>query len=237
MKIIIGREEGARRLHCRVDGRDFYVGQAGSVPLSVSRQHCILTIEGSHITIENAKMQNETFVDGNQVFHKDISPTSQVQLGVERYTIPLQQILSLAMGNPHAPQAPVRTFSLQPLESIWADYDQRRMQIQDNASKNANQSRLQGILSLSGMCIGFIPGIDQSIRVLIIIAALGTAVYFFLKGQMGESMQKQLHDLDDEFATKYKCPNPHCGRPFGAIPYRQIKFTQRCFACGCAYTH
>lgn len=33
MEIIIGREEGARRLHCIVGGREFNIGQAGAVPL------------------------------------------------------------------------------------------------------------------------------------------------------------------------------------------------------------
>lgn len=118
MEIIIGREEGARRLHCIADGRVFNIGQAGSVPLSVSRRHCKLKIAGSTITIENIKMQNVTFVDGNQVFSKEISSSSNVQLGEERYTIPLQQILSLAGGKTQTttPQQP--TYSLRSLKNV-----------------------------------------------------------------------------------------------------------------------
>ena len=98
MEIIIGREEGTRRLHCIVDGREFNVGQAGCVPVSVSRKHCMITINGSNISIENLKPQNITFVDDSQIFSKGITATSKVQLGNEKYPIPLQQIIQLATG-------------------------------------------------------------------------------------------------------------------------------------------
>lgn len=236
MEIIIGREEGARRLHCVAGGREFNIGAAGSVPLSVSRQHCKLTVNGSDITIENIKVQNITFVDGNQIVSKTISATSKVQLGEERFLIPLQQILQLATGGKvGAPEVP--TFSLKPLKSVWEEYDRRKMEIQNNAAKSANKQRLQGILSMLGMCVGFIPGIDQTVRIVIIVAALAIAVYFFIKGSMNESVQQQLHDLDEEFAKKYKCPNPKCGKPFGNVPYRNIEYNKQCFACGCKYTH
>ena len=237
MDIIIGREQGARRLHCVAGGREFNIGAAGSVPLSVSRQHCKLTVTGSNITIENIKAQNITFVDGNQIFSKSISATSKVQLGEERFLIPLQQILQLATGAPVGQQPNVPTYSLKPLKSVWEEYDDRKMEIQNNAAKSANRQRLQGILSMLGMCIGFIPGIDQTIRIVIVVAALAIAIYFFVKGSMNATVQQQLHDLDEEFAKKYKCPNPKCGRPFGAIPYRNIEYNKQCLACGCKYSH
>ena len=154
--------------------------------------------------------------------------------------MPLQQILRLAdvsTGDVDGSQKEVPTFSLKPMKTVWEEYDKRRMEIQNNAAKSANKQRLQGILSMSGMCLGFIPGIDPAIRIVIIVAALSIAVYFFIKGSVGTTVQQQLHDLDDEYAKKYKCPNPACGRPFGAIPYRAIEYNKQCFACGCKYTH
>ncbi len=240
MEIVIGREEGARRLHCIAGGREFNVGQAGTVPLSVSRRHCKITVNGGNITIENIKAQNVTYVDGNQIFCKRISPASRVQLGEEQFLVPLQQILQMVGVSPvsvNAPQNEVPTYSLKPLENVWKEYDDRRMKIQNEAAKSANRQRLQGILSMSGMCIGFIPGIDQTVRIVIIVAALAIAIYFFIKGNTTATVQQQLHDLDEEFAKKYKCPNPQCGKPFGAVPYRNIEYNKQCFACGCKYTH
>lgn len=237
MEILIGREEGARRLHCVADGREFNIGQAGSVPLSVSRKHCKLVVVRSRITIENVNIQNITYVDGNQVFCKEITPSSKIELGAERYSIPLQQILVLATGTPQAASPQQPSYSLLPLKRVWEEYDRNKMAIQENAAKKANRQRLQGIISLFGMCIGFIPGVDPTFRFIIIILALVVAIYFFIKGQTDQTVQSQIHDLDADFARKYKCPNPKCGRPFGAIPYRQIEFTPSCLACGCIYTH
>ena len=241
MEIIIGREEGARRLHCIAGGREFNIGQAGSVPLSVSRRHCKITVNGSSINIENIKAQNVTFVDGNQIFSKGISATSKVQLGEEKFLVPLQQILRLVNTTPAnssaIPPKEAPTFSLKPMKAVWKEYDDRRMEILNNAAKSANKQRLQGILSMLGVCIGLIPGMDPTLRIIIVVAALSIAVYFFIKGSVGTTVQQQLHDLDDEYAKKYKCPNPACGRPFGATPYRNIEYNKQCLACGCKYTH
>lgn len=240
MEIIIGREEGARRLHCIVGGREFNIGQAGMVPLSVSRRHCKLIVNGTNIHIENIKAQNVTFVDGNQIISKGITPSSSVQLGEEKFLVPLQQILQLAgcsMGNGMAPQKEMPTFSLKPMKAVWNEYDSKRMEIMNNAAKFANRQRLQGIFSMLGMCIGFIQGIDQTLRMVLVFAALCVGVYFFIRGSIGISVQQQLHDLDEEYAKKYRCPNPDCGRPFGAIPYRNIEYNKQCLACGCKYTH
>lgn len=239
MEIIIGREEGARRLHCIADGREFNVGQAGSVPTSVSRKHCKLSVNGDKITIENLREQNITFVDGNQVFSKGITSSSKVQLGNEKYTIPLQQILLLAAGRSTtpgnaAPKTEAPKFSLRPLKSVWDEYDQRKLDIQESSVKKANQQRLQSIATMGGsLCCVMLGPIGY------ILTALGlcAGVYFFLQGNKQDSVQRQLHDLDEEFAKKYKCPNPACGKPFGAAPYRQIEFSKQCFACGCKYTH
>ena len=146
-------------------------------------------------------------------------------------------MVGVAPTNASTPQKEAPTYSLKPLERVWTEYDDRRMEIQNNATKSANRQRLQGILSMLGVCIGLIPGMDSTLRIIIVVAALSIAVYFFIKGSVGATVQQQLHDLDEEYAKKYKCPNPKCGKPFGAIPYRNIEYNKQCFACGCKYTH
>lgn len=187
MEIIIGREEGARRLHCMVDGREFNIGPAGMVPLSVSRKHCRITINGGHINIENLNLQNETYVDGNQVFSKALTVSSRVQLGKDRFMLPLRQILQLVNGVSapmgSQPVKEVPTFSLRPLKAVWSEYEQQVLDIQNKVSQKANQQRLQGILSLLGVCVGLIPGINVAVRVVIVLGALLLAVYFFCRGK------------------------------------------------------
>lgn len=237
MEIIIGREEGMRRLHCNANGKEFNVGQAGSVPTSVSRQHCKLTIDGDKLTIENLKPQNITYVDGNQIFSKAINLNSNVQLGAEKFPLPLKVIVaSVQAAAPKQPAAPAPEFSLLPLKKVWEEYDRRKLQIQEDAAKKANQQRIQGLVSMSAMLVGFIPQLGP-LRFVLIVLALALAVYFFIRSSSDTSVTRQIHDLDEEFARKYKCPNPNCGRPFGAIPYKIIEFTKGCPACNCKYTH
>lgn len=147
------------------------------------------------------------------------------------------QLVSTSSSDGSAVSKEVLTFSLKPMKRVWDEYDIRRMEIQNSAVKSANKQRLQGILSMLGVCIGLIPGMDQTLRIVIVFAALSIAIYFFIKGSVGITVQQQLHNLDEEYAKKYKCPNPACGRPFGPIPYRNIEYNRQCMACGCKYTH
>lgn len=243
MEIVIGREEGQRRLKCTVNGgKSFFVGNPNSVPLSVSRQHCKIIVEGSNISVENLKAANITFVDGNQVFKKAITANSQLQLGNEKYAVPLQRILS-AIQAPQRPnagagqqgaQGPI--YSLAPLEAVWKEYEERRLAIQEEAARSANMSRIQGILSMSAMLIGFVPVIPQELRVAIIVLALGVACYFFYRGMAKDSVHKQLNSLEKEFQARYKCPNPACEKPFGNAAYVNIKFMASCPVCKCRYS-
>lgn len=64
------------------------------------------------------------------------------------------------------------------MKAVWNEYDSKRMEIMNNAAKFANRQRLQGIFSMLGMCIGFIQGIDQTLRMVLVFAALCVGVYF-----------------------------------------------------------
>ncbi|MBQ0047010.1 MAG: FHA domain-containing protein [Prevotellaceae bacterium] len=246
MEIIIGREEGARRLHCIADGREFNVGAAGSVPTSVSRKHCRIVVLGEKMSIENLRDQNITYVDGNQVFSKSITSTSKVQLGSEKFAVPLQQILQLATGKPIAsvnssekkPEPP--TFSLRPMKSVWEEYNQKMLQIDiDNAKKQKEDKKkrnIQALCSSIGMLFVLVPDLGVMRYVLMGISALIT-VYIMFKGDDDDITVVKKNKLNEEYATKYKCPNPACGKPFGSVPYRSIEYNKQCFACGCKYTH
>lgn len=232
MEIIIGREEGARRLHCIAGGRDFNLGIAGSVPTSVSRKHCKLIINGDKLSIENLKDLNVTFVDGSQVFSKVITANSHVQLGNEKYNLPLKEIIGLVapqkttkQSKPAKPEKKVPTFSLAPLEAVWNEYDRLKLELQqENENKAKKQQRKMGIR----MALSIIPQIGP-----LASAIMGATM---MSSSKKESNVVLLRKLDEELDNTYKCPNPECGRPFGPTPYRRLKFTTKCQYCGCKYT-
>lgn len=237
MEIIIGREEGGSRLHCVAAGREFFLGQAGFLPESISIKHCKITVDGNHISIENIKIQNITYVDGDQVQNKVLTVSSKVQLGAEKIAIPLRQILQLAIGKSNV--AAVPTFSLNPMEAVWERYNEEMLQIDIDVAlkqkKERKKRNLQGLCSSAGMLFVLIPQLGY-VRFLLMGISVIIMLYFFLKKDDDDIAAVKKNNLREEFTSKYKCPNPECGKPFGNIPYHQIKFYRKCLACGCNYT-
>lgn len=236
MEIIIGREEGARRLHCIAGGREFNLGVAGSVPTSVSRKHCKLIINGERLSIENLKDLNVTFVDGNQVFSKVITANSHVQLGNEKYNLPLKEIIALVApkkttkpSKPAKSEKEVPIFSLAPLEAVWNEFDRKKLELQqENENRAKKQKNMIGVrMALCG-ALSWIPYLGP-----VTSTILGATM---MSSSNNESNAVLLRKLDEELDNTYKCPNPECGRPFGPIPYRRLKFTRKCPNCGCEYT-
>lgn len=240
IEALLGKEEGAHRLEVKVGQKSFAVGSPESVPKSVSRSHCLLTVDFSDdskrtvksIVVKNVKAQNTTYVDGLEIEQKAIKENSLVQLGFERYTLDLTVII--AKLRQLLPEIKVE-YSILPLKNVWEEYDRTKLAITTSSVKSANRQRLQGILSMFGMLVGFIPGVPTTFRIIIIGAALVMAVYFFVKGSVGDPVHKRLHDLDEDFRKRYVCPNPDCRHYLGQTPYDVLRQNKSCVYCKCKY--
>lgn len=240
IEAFLGKEEGAHRLEVKVGQKSFAVGSPESVPKSVSRSHCLLTVEFSDdakrtvksIIIKNVKIQNTTYVDGLEIEQKAIKENSLVQLGFERYKLDVPAIV--AKLRLLLPEIKIE-YSILPLKNVWEEYDRTKLAITTSSVKSANRQRLQGILSMFGMLVGFIPGVPTTFRVVIIGAALVMAVYFFVKGSVGDPVHKRLHDLDEDFRKRYVCPNPECHHYLGQTPYDVLRQNKSCGYCKCKY--
>lgn len=240
IEALLGKEEGAHRLEVKVGQKTFAVGSPESVPKSVSRSHCLLTVDFSDdakrtiksIVVKNVKTQNTTYVDGLEIEQKAIKENSLVQLGFERYKLDVPMIV--AKMRQLLPEIKVE-YSILPLKNVWEEYDRTKLAITTSSVKSANRQRLQGILSMFGMLVGFIPGVPTTFRIVIIGAALLMAVYFFVKGSVGDPVHKRLHDLDEDFRKRYVCPNPECHHYLGQTPYDVLRQNKSCVYCKCKY--
>ena len=240
IEALLGKEEGAHRLEVKVGQKSFAVGSPESVPKSVSRSHCLLTVDFSDdakrtvksIVVKNVKIQNTTYVDGLEIEQKAIKEKSLVQLGFERYKLDVPMIV--AKMRQLLPEIKVE-YSILPLKNVWEEYDRTKLAITTSSVKSANRQRLQGILSMFGMLVGFIPGVPTTFRIIIIGAALVMAVYFFVKGSVGDPVHKRLHDLDEDFRKRYVCPNPECRHYLGQTPYDVLRQNKSCVYCKCKY--
>ena len=168
VEAVIGKEEGQHRLLVKIGQKAFVVGSPQSVPNTVSRSHCSLSVEYTDdqarkvtkIKIQNLKPQNITYVDGQEVESKSIKEISHVQLGFNRYNMDLKQVVDgMRKFLPAAPPPPPETFSLLKLKAVWEEYDSAKMELQLAEQKKNNFRGLGGILSGAGILFMFIPSL------------------------------------------------------------------------------
>lgn len=240
MEIRIGRESGKSRLSVVIDSKQRYVGAMGSVPQSVSRQHCILRIDDrGDMNIENVKLENVTSVDGLEISRKRIEKTSRIELGRDKYLLPLKEILCAVYGQQtESPKA----YSLRPLQVVWEEYEKRKDALIVEERKKAALRSLSGILSSLGIVCSLLPLGEAAewlnvARVLFVVGSLLSGVYFFWKSYRNadEGIKRQ-KELEKDFRARYVCPNPECGHFMGAQHYDIMAQMPSCPYCHCKYT-
>ena len=244
VEAVIGKEEGQHRLLVKIGQKAFVVGSPQSVPNTVSRLHCSLSVEYTDdqnrkvtkIKIQNLKPQNITYVDGQEVESKAIKENSHVQLGLDRYNMDLKQVVDgMRKLLPAAPPPPPETFSLLKLKAVWEEYDCAKMELQLAEQKKNNFRGLGGILSGAGILFMFIPSLGI-IRYIATGLSVLIGIFFFIRGMnTNSSLTVKLHDLDEEFRKRYVCPNPRCRHFLGQIPYDVLRQTKGCSYCKCRY--
>ncbi len=243
MELTIGREEGKQRLQVTSDnGTVKYYGNPGSVPKSVSRQHCKLqVINENELLIINIKPANKTLVNGIAVMQKHIGYNDLVELGKDRYILSLSAIVNAfsqhptyQTGNQDQQQAP--SYSIAHLEKIWNDYNQAKLDAQIQQAKENAISSVTGLFSMAAIMAGFIPGVPFIIRAAIYVVAFALAGFFFYSRIRKASYYPKFYqELDKKLHKDYICPNPNCGRFLGYQPYDDLIKNKKCFTCGCEY--
>lgn len=245
LEAVLGKEEGQHRLLVKIGTKAFVVGSPQSVPNTVSRAHCELSVDFSNdqactatkIRIRNLKSQNITYVDGQEVESKVIKENSHVQLGFDRYSVDLRKVIDgmrkfQMSANPQPPE----TYSLSPLRTVWEEYDSTRMQLQLKEQKKNNIRNLGGILSATGILFMCVPALG-ALRFVATGFSLIIGLFFFIKGMnTSSSLTVKLHELDKEFRKRYVCPNPKCRHFMGSMPYDVLRQNKGCPHCKCKYT-
>lgn len=233
MEVILGRESGTSRLHISGYNIEKFLGNPGSVPRSVSRQHCKLSVDTQgNCIITNLKPENVTFVNGVTVESKHIIFSDQVELGTEHYQINVKEIIESVTGK-EVPE----TYSILPLKRIWDEYNDAKLQFQIKERKSASIQSVVGIISMLSIACTFISGISITLRIVLYSIALVLAIYFFItRYKQSDKAPRFLADLDKKFHEEYVCPNPKCRRFLGYSPYSDLRKTKGCYQCNAKYT-
>ncbi|MFI3267266.1 MAG: FHA domain-containing protein [Rikenellaceae bacterium] len=262
MELTIGREPGSSRLSITIDGNRVAIyGDAYSVPQSVSREHCKITIIDGIYKIKNVKVNNFTFVNGRAIVQSVFAPdTDVITLGSEQYVLDVNKILialnlkktanqpQQASQRPQQPaqqpaqqqQPQVETFSISFLEDVWENHHQTKLNIQIKEKKFNALRSVTGLFSMGAIACGFIPGLAEYDVLRVALYALGfiLLIYFFVISYMSSSKTPvKMAELDKEFRNDYVCPNPKCGRFLGNQPYDVIARMPTCPYCRSKFKH
>ena len=229
MKYIIGRNETNGQLRIIGDQGQKSVGIQGSVPTSVSRQHMELThIDGtSDFVLRNLKSTNETFVNGQSVISKRVSPKDNIEMGGDRYHFDWNLI-----------DAPI-VVDITPLRAVWRDYKKKRKDFMVKKEKFGAIRGVAGVFSMVGVLATILfaknsetEGLDlrlifMSIAVLFVI---GVTIIAWRKAPSNFDEQDV---IEDELRARYICPN--CHHFMGNQPYDVLVQNKRCPYCKAQY--
>lgn len=259
--ILVGKEPGQGRLLVSVQGKTAAIGSPGCVPNCVSRckptenvGHAKITIDqNGNITLSNMKSQNVTFVNGSEIQSKRINQSNTVELGKDRFSVSMPLILETAKKIVGAvappPPPPVKQFNISHLERVWDDFHDKGLEIKKRQKEQGIYASLPMFFTMGGGAITFVSSFIlgdeykaeiQILSGILVVAGLIMLAYSFTRRKNDTSIE-DLEQISEEFQLRYVCPNPDCGKFFGAISYKLLKNQLRshkdqkmyCPRCGC----
>lgn len=226
IQILIGREASSNRLQLTLEKKTQAFGPPGSVPQSVSRQHCTIAIDDTQHTmrITNCKEQkNVTFVNGMRIESCQVSTSDTVELGFQHYLLNWEMVMNFVEQNR---KKEPETADIRPLEAVWDNYKRQSDKLMMTEKiTNVLKSGIP-ILTMGGIAAGYLlskeNGSISSLMKIIYPIAILLAIIFFVKSLIdSRNIPKKREKLTKQMIQDYSCPN--CHYYFGGQSYDVIK--------------
>lgn len=210
MDMIIGRDGATSRLNVIINQSPKPVGTPQSVPKSVSRQHCIITIDDDGgIRIKNINPQNVTYVNGVAVMSKVITKGDKVELGADRYLLSWKLV----------EEAMPKVADISDLQNVWDTYNYETKAIAQSTQRFQVVRGIVPVLTMSAVLIGYLSGGRGGAFYLIYLLVIALTIFFSWKAWKDiANNDERREDIKDSFTRNYCCPN--CGYFFGFQDYR-----------------
>lgn len=225
MEIIIGRDSETAQLRIETGGKVVRHGATGSVPKSVSRQHCSIVMDAEgKMTVKNLKAENETFVNGRSVESKAVKEGDRIELGESRYAVDWKVIMSVM---------PV-VADIRPLEKVWTNYQEQRLEQQIKERRFATLRSATGLITMVAIALSMFTGRDSTIYLILYGAAIVISLAFTVKAYRDSAnAPRRMQELSDRFQRDYVCPK--CGHFLGMQSYDILKQNDGCPYCKAKY--
>ena len=222
MEFIIGRDPQTSQLKVACGQQSIRLGNPGDVPMTVSRQHCLLTVDKYHYTIKNLKPQNVTFVNGMAIAQKSVKESDVITLGPEKYRIDLAAILKAVR------QLAPKTADIRPLQALWEEHDQHSLD-QVIAERKFNALRgATGLITMTAIILALTVGRNVWYIMLYCVAIFASFFFTIKAYRDSTNVPKKRKEQEKEFRSKYVCPN--CGHHF-TMPYDELSQYDVCPYC------
>ncbi|MBQ9636547.1 MAG: FHA domain-containing protein [Prevotella sp.] len=226
IQILIGRDASDNRLKMTLEKKSQTFGTPGSVPQSVSRQHCILTVDDTTHTmrISNCNEQkNVTFVNGMRIESCQVTTSDTIELGFQHYLLNWEIVMSFVDQNR---KKEPETADIRGLETVWLNYKKQSDHLMMTEKiTNVLKSGIP-ILTMCGVAAGYLLSkeggyVSNTMKYVYPVAIL-LAVFFFVKSLIdSRNIPKKREKLNKQMIQDYSCPN--CHYYFGGQSYDVIK--------------
>lgn len=221
-EIVIGRDGPTGKLRLTVGNQSAAFGQQNSVPRSVSQEHARLTIgDDGTLVLTNLNVNNDTYVNHQGVERKRIKEGDHIVLGGEHYH------LTWDMLKPFIPQMA----DITPLEQVWNDYQQQRLQMQIRERRFNALRSATGLITMFAVVLGAVTGRDNLLFLTLYgVAAVVSLVFFFIAYRASSQIPQMQYELQERVKQQYKCPA--CGCLLTLQDYDMLRQTKGCPHCG-----
>jgi len=231
MDLIIGRDAETSQLNVSAGTRRYRFFAPDSVPMDVSRRHCIVSVDGDgKVVVRNANAANVTFVNGIEIDQMPVTADDRIELGHSRYFLDLAQVIRTLMPQ----QQPKVELDISPLQKIWDDYVVQDLGLQ---RRQKNVSLLASIPMGFTMLGGVVTGLSATMRPYAIVftgIALAIMAYGIYR-RFTDDTPNRRQRLKEDFMLKYVCPNPKCRHFMGNMPYASLRARVECPYCKTAF--
>lgn len=209
MELIIGRDQETARLKVTMNNTPHQFGQNHSVPQSVSRVHCKLTVaDDDTMRIHNLNPNNQTYVNNIAVIDMAVTRGDKVLLGKDRYPLPWQWIDDVI-----ATLADIR-----PLRQVWERYTNGTRELTLRTQRFQVLRGILPVFTMSAVLIGYISGGRGLVFYIIYLFVIALTVFFSYKAWKDITKNDlQREKMRDSFQRDYCCPK--CGYFFGFTDY------------------